>query len=103
MSIANAAKPQTTTIADLERIADTRTRIAGLVDLLGVDELEVIELVAHGLVRGRAVYGEMLVEADRRDFGHEGCAELRDALVYIGGDLLRLLRTLRNRSVQEPR
>lgn len=78
--------------ADLERVAEARTRLAGLAELLGADELAVLELVAHGLARGRAVYGELVIATDRRDFRAEAGEELRDAIVYSAAELLRVQR-----------
>lgn len=74
-------------------MSDARARLAALLDQLGPDELAVMEMVAHGLVRGRQVYGELDVATDRRDLHAELGAELRDALVYAAAGLLRLQRT----------
>lgn len=79
-------------ISELERLTEIRSRIAGLCELLGGDELEVLELVAHGLARGRPLYGELAIATDRRDFRAEAGDELRDSLVYIACELLRLRR-----------
>ncbi len=69
-----------------------RTRIAELARALGPDELAVLALVAQGLVRGRSVYGELDTKSDRRDFRREASEELRDTLVYMGAELVRLQR-----------
>lgn len=84
-------KDQPSTAA-LEHIAAIRARVAGITELLGADELAVLELVAQGLARGRAVYGELKVATDRRDFRAEAGDELRDAIVYSAAELLRLQR-----------
>jgi hypothetical protein len=88
--MANQAKPQLHDISELERIAGIRSRIAALAELLGPDELAVLELVGNGLARGRTVYGELAIATDRRDFRAEAGDELRDALVYVACELLRL-------------
>lgn len=80
-------------VADLEQLAETRLRITGLIDLLGADELAALELCAHGLVRGRDVYGPLVVATDDRNMRDEAIAELRDAMVYSAAGLLRLHRT----------
>ncbi|MDQ3298950.1 MAG: hypothetical protein M3619_20410 [Myxococcota bacterium] len=80
-------------ITELEQLADARLRFAGLVELLGPDELAALELCAHGLVRGRDVYGELDVHTDTRDMRDEAIAELRDAMIYSAAGLLRLQRT----------
>ncbi len=51
-----------------------------------------LEFVATGLARGRSQYGELRVDADRRDFRAEAVEEVRDALVYLGAQLVRLNR-----------
>lgn len=79
-------------IAGLELLADARGRIAGKVALLGADEIDVVEMVIDGLVRGRAVYGELQVAIDNRDLAGEAAAELRDALIYSAAGLLRIRR-----------
>jgi hypothetical protein len=88
-------KPQNApalTTADLERVAEARTRLAGIAELLGEDEIAVLEQVAVGLAAGRKVYGELVLATDRRDFRAEAGAELRDAIVYSAAELLRLQR-----------
>jgi FixJ family two-component response regulator len=74
--------------------ADQRTeslaRLTAIAAQLGPDELTVLEMVAAGLAHGRAVYGELDLAHDRRDFRAEAGDELRDALVYLAAELLRL-------------
>ena len=73
----------------------TSTRLAALVafaEQLGPDELEVLELVVAGLVRGREVYGELDLVGDRRDFAREALEEARDGLVYVAAGLVRARR-----------
>lgn len=79
-------------IAAAEQLVEARSRVASLAELLGFDELHVLELVAHGLARGRSVYGELRVATDARDFTNEAIAELRDTMVYVGAQLVRLQR-----------
>lgn len=79
-------------VANLERVADLRSRIIGQLELLGPDELAATELVIAGLVRGRQVYGELDVATDTRNLAAETREELRDALVYSAAALLRLTR-----------
>ena len=71
---------------------DTRTRIADYLAQLGPDELDVVLVVVEGLARGRAIYGELDLAADRRDFRREAGEEVRDAIVYFGAELVRLRR-----------
>lgn len=75
-----------------ERLADLRCRVAGYLELLGLDELAALELVAQGLARGREVYGELKLEADTRDMRREAMEELRDSMTYTAAALLRLQR-----------
>lgn len=70
-------------------------RLADLAALLGPDELEVLIAVAEGIARGRRVYGQLEIDRDRRDFAAEAGAELRDALVYVAAELVRLQRRQR--------
>lgn len=72
---------------------DTATHIADYLAMLGQDELEVVLFVVEGLARGRAVYGELDVASDRRDYRREAGEEVRDALVYLGAELVRLRRS----------
>jgi hypothetical protein len=80
-------------VTAMEQIADRRRSITGLIELLGADELAALELCAHGLVRGRDVYGALDVATDTRDMKAEAIAELRDTMVYAAAGLLRLHRT----------
>lgn len=74
---------------------DVIDRLAGYTVQLGDDELEALVMVAEGLARGRAVYGELHVERDRRDFATEAGEELRDCMVYTAAALLKLRRGTR--------
>lgn len=49
---------------------------------LGDDELAVVDRVVTRLVSGRAQYGELNLNRDRRDFMSEASDELVDYLVY---------------------
>jgi len=86
-----------TSITDAEQLVAARARVVALVDQLGLDELAVLERVGEGLARGRAIYGELDIAADRRNFVNEGIEELRDLLVYFGAGLLKLERSRRSR------
>jgi hypothetical protein len=77
-------------LTDLTALADTRRALAARLDLLGADELAVVAEVVDGLARGRAVYGELVLAADRRDFRCEAGQEVRDAIVYLAALLVRL-------------
>lgn len=74
------------------RLHEIRVRLAAIAEQLGPDELAVLEAVAEGLSRGRGVYGELRLGVDRRDFRAEAAEELRDALAYVGAELVRLRR-----------
>jgi len=56
------------------------------------DELAVVEFVLEGLRAGRHVYGPLDVEGDGRDFIDEALQELRDAMVYLPAQIMRLQR-----------
>ena len=66
-----------------------RERIDAAVAQLGADELEVLATIAERLVMGRAQYGALHVESDRRDFGHEAMEECCDGLAYSAAALIR--------------
>ena len=78
-----------------EQLAAQRARVADYAAQLGADELDALLFVAEGLAVGRKPYGELLVGNDRRDFVVEAQQELRDSLVYIAAELLRLRRSAR--------
>lgn len=61
-----------------------------MANTLGSDELEALNAVARGLVTGRHTYGELDVANDPRDFKAEAFQEVRDALVYLGAQLVKL-------------
>lgn len=69
-----------------------RDRLMAAVDQLGADELEVLCEVAAGLVAGRAVYGELRLSTDRRDFDRETLDEMRDGLGYAAMAAIRRRR-----------
>ncbi len=74
---------------------ERRLLVADLVEqlrALGADELRVLAEVAAGLVAGRRVYGELRVDEDARDFDAEAGCEVRDSLVYLGAEAVRLHR-----------
>jgi hypothetical protein len=66
-----------------------RERIAAAVAELGVDEHEVIALVAERLAMGRRMYGELRPATDSRDFAREALEECADGLVYAAAALVR--------------
>ncbi|HEY1556764.1 MAG TPA: hypothetical protein VGF94_18140 [Kofleriaceae bacterium] len=78
-----------------EHLVELRARLAAIAEQLGADELAALELVATGLARGRQQYGELRVDADPRDFRREAADEIRDSLVYLGAELVRLHRRSR--------
>ncbi len=81
-------------MSDLDaQLVAQRARIADYAAQLGTDELDALIFVAEGLVGGREHYGELLVANDRRDFVIEAQQELRDSLVYVAAELLRLRRS----------
>lgn len=80
----------TSPAARSEQAVATRARIADHVALLGPDELGVVLAVVEGLARGRTIYGELDLARDRRNMRAEAGEELRDALVYIAAELVRL-------------
>jgi hypothetical protein len=88
----NDATNIATNIASAEKLVEARSRVASMSALLGLEELHVLELVAQGLARGRSTYGELRMADDARDFTSEAVAELRDAMVYVGAQLLRFHR-----------
>lgn len=64
---------------------------------LGDDEVEVLLEQAAALRDGRAVYGELKIAEDPRDFAVEALEEDRDWLVYRAADIVRQRRKLRAR------
>jgi len=70
-------------------------RITDYVGFLGDDELAVLAAAAEGLARGHKVYGDLQLERDQRDFVVEAGDELRDAIVYVAAELVRLRRLRR--------
>ena len=67
-----------------------RQRLLGIAQVLSAEELDVLLAVAEGLMTGRQVYGPLDPAKDRRDFVNETLEEVRDALVYIGAELVRV-------------
>lgn len=64
-------------------------RILAALSGLGVDEGEVLALVAERLRDGRSVYGELRPATDPRDFRREALEEVADGLVYAAAALMR--------------
>lgn len=75
------------------KVIELRGRLSTIAEQLGGDELAALEMVAAGLARGRAVYGELRVDLDHRDFRAEATAEIRDSLAYLAAELVRLQRS----------
>lgn len=69
-----------------------RERIAAALEQLGPDELEVLAEVATGLQRGRAIYGELRIDTDARDFDREAADEARDFAVYVAAAAIKRRR-----------
>lgn len=67
-------------------------RIRAAVGQLSGDELSVLAMVAERLVAGRAQYGALSLQTDRRDFGQECMEEACDGLVYCAAALMRRRR-----------
>ena len=67
----------------IHEVIELRARLVAMTEHLGRDELAVLETVAAGLARGRTVYGELRIDADRRDFRAVAAREIRDGLVYL--------------------
>lgn len=82
-------------ITELEKLAELKSHLVGLIDKLNGDEIEALALCAEGLVRGRTVYGPLDTSIDGRDYANEAIAELRDSMVYSAAGLLRLRRSRR--------
>jgi hypothetical protein len=59
---------------------------------LGPDERRVIALIAERLAAGRRIYGELDLEADRRDFAAEASEELIDGAIYLAAGALKAER-----------
>jgi hypothetical protein len=73
-------------ILDTERGPRLRARrdLDVIVDVLGTDEVKVLERIAARLQRGAATYGSLHIAADGRAFrSREAREELEDALVYL--------------------
>jgi hypothetical protein len=70
-------------LAELTAVADT----------LGIDERQVVLLVATRLAAGQRTYGQFNLDHDRRDFQYEALEEVADALVYVGAALVQRRRT----------
>ena len=69
-----------------------RERLAEIVEGFGQDELEVMIEIAERIATGREVYGELELDTDKRDFGHEAAEEAQDLLVYLAADKIRKRR-----------
>lgn len=78
-----------------ERSTEHRTRIDRATAQLGVDELEVLAVIAERMARGRAVYGEWHADTDQRNHRREAAEEGMDAAVYLAMEEVRARRGLR--------
>jgi hypothetical protein len=77
-------------------VAKTPRELAELFGLLGHDEREVAEFILGRLVGGRARYGELDLDRDRRDWHREAAEEHADALVYLACAALARARGTRS-------
>ena len=82
-------------------MAKTPRELAELFGLLGHDEREVAEFILGRLVGGRARYGELDLDRDRRDWHREAAEEHADALVYLACAALARARGTRATPGQE--
>lgn len=71
---------------------DQLRQLLALTTQLNRDEMAVLVEVAEGLLKGKPQYGPLDIAADRRDFPREAGEELRDCMVYIAVERLRLRR-----------
>lgn len=74
----------------------TLERLIEIAEVLNDDEREVWGEIGERICRGREPYGELDLDNDPRDFGHEAAEEAMDALVYLAADKVRKARR-RNR------
>ena len=56
---------------------------------LGVEELEVLTLIAERLLAGQRAYGQLRLATDQRDFAREALEEILDTQVYSACALIR--------------
>jgi len=69
-----------------------------LIDLvaeLEPDAVELLVVLARRLKHGRALYGDLHVDSDRRNFIGEAFEEDADGLIYRAADAVRTMRRLR--------
>jgi len=71
---------------------DTISRIKSAHDHLEPDAQEVLALIAERLVKGRKVYGDLVLDKDERDHPHEALEEAADGLVYVAAALVKAER-----------
>lgn len=83
--VSTPAAPVPATVVDVDAVIAKVRQLAG-------DELAVLDLVAQGLVEGRATYGQLDVATDKRAFGREALHEARDQVTYDIANLLRRVR-----------
>ena len=67
------------------------------------DAQEVVVEVAARLVKGRAAYGDLDIEKDKRDFIQESAEELFDNSVYLASEVIKLRRLRRKYEAMVPR
>jgi hypothetical protein len=63
--------------------------LADKIATLEPDALRVIETIVDRLIMGRAVYGSLVIESDRRNWRREAHEEALDMAVYLAVDTLR--------------
>ena len=66
--------------------------IARRIEALPADEQAIVISALEGCENGLKIYGTMSVDTDRRDWGSEAVEELRDCVVYLTAEVLRLRR-----------
>lgn len=82
------------TIRTADDVCAIRAEIEIALGMLNRDELDVLREVTRGLVTGRAVYGPLDLDTDRRDMLAEASAEHRDGLVYLASATIQLRRRM---------
>jgi hypothetical protein len=68
---------------------DPRAELAAIIDVLGDDEVRVLNRIAGRLLQGLGLYGPLDLAEDVRDFDSEARDEVEDCLVYLACRWLR--------------
>lgn len=69
-----------------------RNVLASLLLQLEDDAVEILLMQAQRMVAGRATYGELRLDTDKRDWVEEALQESIDATSYLNAALIRLRR-----------